>query len=293
MRAKPSARSVVTTDSAIGLLDLSAYTGPASLHNPVSLGGTMPARCTLTRRCQRRFVSRGTSARRPAPPVRPLLWASAAPSMLAVTRTGRVNSSPRLRRAVLARTISSGGTRGTGATPLRRLDRVEQQLQAAPSDSIEVLADGRQRRGEVRSLGDVVESDDADFARESRGPPRAARAGRRAPSGRWRRRSRVTSGSAAEAAAQRRSRRARSSRPISGRPAIGAGCLERRAPARRDAAEPRENRAVRRCATRSRGRGRADAGLRRPRPRTGRPRRPAPRLTAPPRPPPAGCRWGR
>src|SRR5436853_56527 len=50
--------------------------------------------------------------------------------------------------------------------PPARLDLPQHQLEASPSDLVEVLADRRERGREVRGLGDVVESDHADFTRD-------------------------------------------------------------------------------------------------------------------------------
>ena len=97
---------------------------------------------------------------------------------------------------VLSRTISSGviaARTGESSMP----DRVQQQVHAAPPDLLEVLADGRERRRQVAGEGNVVEADDADVPRHraARLEHRAHR--RRAPSRRWRRRSRSARGPAA------------------------------------------------------------------------------------------------
>ena len=84
------------------------------------------------------------------------------------------------------------------------------------ADRVEVLADGGQRRDEVRRLGDVVEADDADVVAAPCGRPRRARAARRGPSGRWRTKTAVTSVRSASDPARPRSRSRRSSRPASG-----------------------------------------------------------------------------
>ena len=94
-------------------------------------------------------------------------------------------SANRRRRPVLARTTSSG------ATVVARRARVPASICSSstwrlqPAHLVEVLPHGRQRRGEVRRLGDVVEADDADLVGYAAARLVAASAGRRAPSGRW------------------------------------------------------------------------------------------------------------
>ena len=66
---------------------------------------------------------------------------------------------------MLSRTFNAGGTTTRRVDRWPRLDLLQQQQQALPADLVEVLVDRRERWREELRLGDVVEADDAHFAR--------------------------------------------------------------------------------------------------------------------------------
>src|SRR3954447_497966 len=117
---------------------------PHSVRSALKRSRTRPARLTVrnTRRSLRAAVGRGGEARRACSPT---------------SRGGRwggARAHHQLGRHDLAARILPGA-----------LDGAEERAHAAPTDLAEVLADRRQRRGEVGGLRDVVEAEDAAVPR--------------------------------------------------------------------------------------------------------------------------------
>ncbi len=68
---------------------------------------------------------------------------------------------------MLARTISSGATGSPGSDGSPSWMILSSSRTPRLSDLVKILADGRQRRREVRRFGDVVEADDAQITRDA------------------------------------------------------------------------------------------------------------------------------
>ena len=94
-----------------------------------------------------------------------------------------IQAGPSVRR----RPARPGGCRAAPRAVQCSPDAGDQQLGHLPAHLLDRLVDGGQRRLGVPGHGRVVEADHRDVARAPAGPPRAAPASRRAPSGRRRR----------------------------------------------------------------------------------------------------------
>ena len=205
----------------------------------------------------------------------------------------RATGRPSRRPARCSRRTSSGVTSGGdgGACLALGLHHLQHQAQAAAADLAEVLAHRGQGRGVVLRLGDVVEPDHADLARDlvARLVQRAQHAEGHLVVGDE---DRADAAPLHQPPAQLVAR-ARAPVAEQDRRHVGAGGLQAWTASRRCAGRPRGSRAGPRCARRSGGRARAGAGSRAPRRRTGRRRRPAARPRDRPRPPRAGASRGR